>query len=41
MVCPSCKTECRAERKEGALVQICRDPRCPNYGKPVEGGEHK
>ena len=40
MLCPLCKTECRVEVKEGKPVQICRDPRCPAFGKPVEGGEN-
>lgn len=41
MLCPKCSTECRPELRGGTQVQICRDPRCPNYGKPVKGGESK
>jgi len=39
MLCPKCKTQCRVELKNGTPVHLCRDPRCPDCGKPVEGGE--
>ena len=39
MLCPKCKTLCRVEVREGQPVYICRDPKCPDCGKPVKGGE--
>ena len=34
MKCPSCGIEMRlAERKDGAAVWICRNPKCPQGAK--------
>ena len=39
MLCPKCKTLCRVELQQGLPVYICRDPKCPDCGKTVKGGE--